>query len=1185
MANWSDLKAAVASIVKTNGNKEITGQLLQNVLNNIISNLGLNSTFAGIATPETNPGTPDGNVYYLSAQDGIYPNFNSILIKEGEVVVLEWKNGVWSKKNINGLTTRNEVVTGVINSEKVYASKSITNNGISPSPAFGFMSETYLPKDTFCKIHFTFTKPIIQISFYNVVNPTNLNGGYETFFEGKKDIQGFEYDYFFKTKIDGYLMFNSTVLSENVGGILKAELYVDKSLVLSKEMNDHYEELKSDIAPLKTSHKVLSFGETRNVQQLLGQSEVSSWASVIHGAVVQDVQTLYVIKGSEGEATNQLVFNLYEGIGLSAEDCFVKTIVDTIIISKDSYNAAKKGDMLKLNLSSKIDFEYDKYYTLEVHIGEQPNIRLGACDARNSFNLIQASYYRVHNGTDWYIVNVGGVGNLRNYGLLWGVYLGEEDCVNSDKEYQSKLHMNILAATSKAIENEKQERENLKKEITPSQPAFISSYEYTASKNKVESDNLSDYVLEFKFTDFYFQKGHYYKLLFTSDDITKVKQFSVYNDVKKNGFTDGYISLLSPETIKLPTDDVEIYYKAEYDGYLMYNMKVSFGHNLNVAVFEMKQRVDIKRIEEATIKGGNETKEDADAYKNIVFYYGTQKMYANKTYRIRLSQVKSASSYLKSFSIYGVYKQGSTEEGYDTIKEYHDASVLENQTMIEYTPKKDCYLMCNTYATTNKNITVILYDEVEEDSIDNLNNKIKQKQDTLSVKNQAKTVVANSVGTFPFVKSKFSDLYLTLSGDSIFAFQNVYNNDKLGVSAVPPTCDRTANANKLWNALKWGNAIYRRFDYGKASLLSEYDNSFTDDSKAAVKETGTFKTEYIGAAMRETLGNSTTNYQTTTKVDLGSFPFQFDNSEDTWWQRNIPKRFSNTANASIQFTIPAGYSKFDFLFHAHIYGDKVTITTNRNAGVVKVNSKPNDWSNAIDAKGCVKDLSMENYTDGTGRSGGNDSYGIPNMRLYFQITDTSADTVITITKTSDTLKYLIYWGFTYWGTANVPYALHINNMAVGGYGQANIYALRKSMFKYIHADAVIMEMCYNNLSSNNFSGTISGMENNMRLLKKFFEELGLNVPNEVGIWIPHTGVSPYTNHEEITNMNHSAAERVAIELGYNLIANVKKVMEDVNDVYYPEKSRAEFMQFAGGDGAHLGQNGHDIYQAVWESLR
>lgn len=107
MANWSDLKAAVASIVKTNGNKEITGQLLQNVLNNIISNVGLNSSFAGIATPETNPGTPDGNVFYLATTAGTYSNFNGIVINSGEAVILEWK-GSWVKKD-SGFATKEKL--------------------------------------------------------------------------------------------------------------------------------------------------------------------------------------------------------------------------------------------------------------------------------------------------------------------------------------------------------------------------------------------------------------------------------------------------------------------------------------------------------------------------------------------------------------------------------------------------------------------------------------------------------------------------------------------------------------------------------------------------------------------------------------------------------------------------------------------------------------------------------------------------------------------------------------------------------------------------------------------------------------------------------------------------------------------------------------------------------------------
>lgn len=99
MANWSDLKNSVASIIKTNGNKEITGQLLQDVLNNIISNVGLNSSYAGIATSSTNPGTPDGNVFYLASSEGVYSNFNGISMSMDEIAVLEW-NGSWTKKTI-----------------------------------------------------------------------------------------------------------------------------------------------------------------------------------------------------------------------------------------------------------------------------------------------------------------------------------------------------------------------------------------------------------------------------------------------------------------------------------------------------------------------------------------------------------------------------------------------------------------------------------------------------------------------------------------------------------------------------------------------------------------------------------------------------------------------------------------------------------------------------------------------------------------------------------------------------------------------------------------------------------------------------------------------------------------------------------------------------------------------------
>lgn len=103
MANWNTLKTAIADVIKTNGNQEITGQLLQNVLNNIVSSVGENATFAGIATPATSPGTPDGNVFYIATEAGIYANFDGIKIVTGETAILEWK-GNWVKK-ITGLAT------------------------------------------------------------------------------------------------------------------------------------------------------------------------------------------------------------------------------------------------------------------------------------------------------------------------------------------------------------------------------------------------------------------------------------------------------------------------------------------------------------------------------------------------------------------------------------------------------------------------------------------------------------------------------------------------------------------------------------------------------------------------------------------------------------------------------------------------------------------------------------------------------------------------------------------------------------------------------------------------------------------------------------------------------------------------------------------------------------------------
>lgn len=99
MANWSNLKTAISNIVKSNDSQAITGQSLQSVLLNMVTSLGENYMFAGVATPATTPGTPDGNVFYITVQAGTYTNFNNIVVADGELAILIWKEA-WAKQSM-----------------------------------------------------------------------------------------------------------------------------------------------------------------------------------------------------------------------------------------------------------------------------------------------------------------------------------------------------------------------------------------------------------------------------------------------------------------------------------------------------------------------------------------------------------------------------------------------------------------------------------------------------------------------------------------------------------------------------------------------------------------------------------------------------------------------------------------------------------------------------------------------------------------------------------------------------------------------------------------------------------------------------------------------------------------------------------------------------------------------------
>lgn len=69
----------------------------------LIEQLKKTATFAGIATPSTNPGIPDGPVFYLTSANGVYVNFNNLEVTD-TVYILKWSNGVWLSENTDILT-------------------------------------------------------------------------------------------------------------------------------------------------------------------------------------------------------------------------------------------------------------------------------------------------------------------------------------------------------------------------------------------------------------------------------------------------------------------------------------------------------------------------------------------------------------------------------------------------------------------------------------------------------------------------------------------------------------------------------------------------------------------------------------------------------------------------------------------------------------------------------------------------------------------------------------------------------------------------------------------------------------------------------------------------------------------------------------------------------------------------
>ena len=96
MANYTQLKTAIQAVIYENSDEDITGQIMQDALMQIINqSIVQGSLFKGLASPDTVPDAPDANVFYITSQPGTYVNFGGVVVQDKQLVILTNKTGSW----------------------------------------------------------------------------------------------------------------------------------------------------------------------------------------------------------------------------------------------------------------------------------------------------------------------------------------------------------------------------------------------------------------------------------------------------------------------------------------------------------------------------------------------------------------------------------------------------------------------------------------------------------------------------------------------------------------------------------------------------------------------------------------------------------------------------------------------------------------------------------------------------------------------------------------------------------------------------------------------------------------------------------------------------------------------------------------------------------------------------------
>lgn len=104
-------------------------------------NVTKGAVFLGIANKETNPGTPNQRVFYLSAESGTYDNLGGVKVEEGSIALIIWDTEEWkslrlfkvdSELNEGSLNpVQNKIITKKLTDLENNVIKVVTINGVA----------------------------------------------------------------------------------------------------------------------------------------------------------------------------------------------------------------------------------------------------------------------------------------------------------------------------------------------------------------------------------------------------------------------------------------------------------------------------------------------------------------------------------------------------------------------------------------------------------------------------------------------------------------------------------------------------------------------------------------------------------------------------------------------------------------------------------------------------------------------------------------------------------------------------------------------------------------------------------------------------------------------------------------------------------------------------------------------